>query len=125
MDLLAGLLAPADAPFSLRFLVQPLLAVLLGARDGWRDGKEGRPPYVWSLLRGNLPRPQLLREAWKAVSGPLFVAVALDLLVQALVMPPARPWHAVAVGGVLVALPYVLARGSGCRAWTWRGGRQA
>ena len=125
MDLLAGVLAPADAPFSLRFLVQPLLALLLGTRDGIRDGREGRPPYAWSLLTGRLPRRALLHEALRTVALPLGVAVLLDLLVQGLVMPPARLWHAVLVGGLLVGVPYGLARGGACRAWRWHGGRRA
>jgi len=125
MDLLAGVLAPADAPFSLRFLLQPLLAILLGTRDGLRDAREGRAPYVWSLVLGRVPRRELFREALGAVAVPLCVAVLLDLLVQVLVMPPAHLGRAVGVGGVLVALPYMLTRGSACRVRTWRGGRRA
>jgi len=125
MELFAGPLLPPDAPFSLRFVLQPLLALLLGTRDGIRDAREGRPPFGLSLFQGRLPRRALLREALRAVAVPLCVAVLLDLGVQALVLPRALVGRAVGVGGLLVAFPYVLARGLSCRLAAQRRPRQA
>jgi hypothetical protein len=42
----AHLLARLSGPGAFRFVLQPLVAVLLGIRDGRADAKAGRPPYL-------------------------------------------------------------------------------
>ena len=41
-------------PGSFRFIFQPIVAILLGMRDGLLDARAGRPPYLYSLLFGQV-----------------------------------------------------------------------
>ena len=45
-----GLLARIDGPMSLRFILQPLVALFFAFRDGRKDARAGRPPYFWALF---------------------------------------------------------------------------
>lgn len=111
MDTLPVVFAQADAPFSLRFIVQPVLAILLGLRDGRRDAVAGRPPYALSIFTGQLDRRAALKEALRAVAVPLVIAIVLDAVVQVLVRERILVSRAVVVGILLVGVPYILSRG--------------
>ena len=37
-------------PGRFRFVLQPVVAILLGIRDGLLDARAGRPPYLYNLL---------------------------------------------------------------------------
>jgi hypothetical protein len=41
------MLARLHGPGRLRFILQPTVAILLGARNGTKDGREGVPPFLW------------------------------------------------------------------------------
>src|SRR5262249_1737990 len=43
-------LARASAPMKFRFVLQPLMAALVAIRDGRKDARAGRAPYIWALL---------------------------------------------------------------------------
>src|SRR5262249_2401429 len=43
-------LARASAPMKFRFVLQPLMAALVAIRDGRKDARAGRSPYIWALL---------------------------------------------------------------------------
>ncbi len=98
-------------PLSFRYFVQPLLAILLGFREGRRDAAEGRPPYAMSLLTGRHHRREWLRQGLSSVALPLSVAIVLDGLVQWMVAQRVLLWQAVLTGIVLIGLPYILSRG--------------
>ena len=55
-------------PGRLRFLLQPLVAIVLGLRGGLSDARAGRPPYLFGLLVGGEDRKELLRSGL-ATSG--------------------------------------------------------
>jgi hypothetical protein len=116
--LVALLLGQANAPFSFRFVVQPALALIIGLRDARLDAKAGKPPYFFSLFVERHLRRDRLREGARAIALPLAIAIALDSVVQYLVASRVHLWHAVVVGALLIALPYVTARGFGNRALT-------
>lgn len=100
-----------SGPGRLRFIVQPIVAILLGIRDGRRDAKAGRPPYFFSILVGSQPRRETVANGLTTLSKPLAIAVLLDLVLQYFIFGSVRIWHAVVVGSLLVALPYIAARG--------------
>jgi len=110
MDLASPFLGP-DQPFSFRFIVQPLLAILLGLRDGKRDATDGKPPYAFSLLTNRLDRRVLAKEGLRTVALPLMVAIVLDGVVQLLLRHRVVVWRAVVVGVLLIGLPYIASRG--------------
>jgi len=101
-------------PFSARFILQPLVAIILGIRDGVPDAKLGKPPFVVALLfarKGAIPRAELLKTFLRRILLPLAVGVVLDMIAQWLLFDRVRLWSAVLVGATLVGLPYAAARG--------------
>jgi len=100
-----------DGPLHFRFLLQPLVAIVLAARDGARDAREGRGAYGWSLLTDPAHRRYLLEDGWKGVCKVFIVAYALDVVYQLFVWHGLKPLQAVATATLLALLPYVLLRG--------------
>ena len=49
-DFFADLLARLSGPGRMRFILQPTVAIVLGARDGVKDARAGLPPFIWALL---------------------------------------------------------------------------
>lgn len=100
-----------QGPGQLRFVLQPIIALLLGIRDGRRDAQLGVPPYFLELLTGKGDRKQVLKQGWKSIMVSFIVAFAFDTALQIFVLQVYRPLSAVFAGVVLIALPYLLARG--------------
>jgi hypothetical protein len=102
--------AMLGGPGRLRFLVQPLIAIALGIRDGRRDAAAGRPPYVFGMLFVQATRMEEVMTGLKTLGTPLVVAVLLDALLQYVILRSIRLWHALLAGTILIALPYAAAR---------------
>lgn len=98
-------------PLSGRFLVQPLVAMLLALRDGVRDGNGEGPTFLIALVTGARPRADLLREAYGAIGRILIVALILDVAYQVGVLGAFYPLEALIVAFVFAFLPYAIARG--------------
>ena len=108
---LDDLLARLTGPMHFRLILQPLMAIALGIRDGRKDARAGRPPFVMDLLLQPENRGRNLKEALKALAKPLVFAIVLDGVVQYLMFGAVYPGTAVFVGVVIMGLPYSLARG--------------
>ena len=63
-------LARPEGPFSLRFVIQPVVAVGIAVRAGLRDARQGRPP--WANCSPPLPSWRSFRMHW--CEGPLPVS---------------------------------------------------
>lgn len=98
-------------PGSARFLVQPVIAIALGIRDGRRDAAAGRPPYGFGIVLVHAARKEAIDTGLRALAKPLVIAVLLDALLQYIMFRAVRLWHALAAGAILIALPYAAARG--------------
>ena len=96
---------------SLRFIIQPITATLLGIRAGRNDGRTGAPPYFLLLLTNRENRRSALAEGAKHLSKVFVVAVVFDAILQFLAYGSIRPGWAVTVGMLLAGIPYILARG--------------
>ena len=105
------LLGRVEGPLHFRFLLQPVMAVLLAVRDGRMDANAGRTPYFWSLFTEPHQRWEKLRAGWRSVSRVFLLAVALDFLYQFLVLPRLYPVHALIVALILAIIPYLFFRG--------------
>ena len=103
--------AMLGGPGRLRFVVQPLIAIALGIRDGRLDAAAGRPPYVFGVLFVHAMRREELMTGLRTLAKPLVVAVLLDALLQYIIFRSVRLWHALLAGTILIALPYAAARG--------------
>jgi hypothetical protein len=97
-------------PGRLRFLLQPLVAVVLGWRGGLADARAQRPPYLFGLLVGEGDRRELLRSGLAAIRDLLAVGILLDAIAQYLIYGQVHPGAALVVGPVLICLPYSVAR---------------
>jgi len=110
-------------PGRLRFLLQPIAAILIGVRDGNRDSEAGKRPFLWALIF-HAGRGQSIRQALTSTRNLVCAAILVDLLSQALILHELRPGAALVVGPTLIALPYIVARATANRVSTTRKRRQ-
>ncbi len=97
-------------PGRLRFVFQPLVAIVLGIRAGVADGRAGRRPYLQGLVMDHGQRLAMLKEALEQLSTLIAVAILLDAVSQFLILRSVFPGAALVVGPVLIAIPYGLSR---------------
>lgn len=102
-------------PGRLRFLVQPLVAMVLGWRGGLADARAGRPPYLFGMLVGAADRRVLLRSGLAAIRDLLAAGIVLDAVAQFLIYRQVHPGAALVIGPVLIGLPYGISRALTCR----------
>ena len=99
-----------SGPGRFRFILQPLIAVVLGWRGGLADVRAGRPPYLYGLLMSGEHRRELMRTGLTAVRNLIAMGIVLDALAQLLIYGQVHPGAALVIGPVLICLPYALAR---------------
>ena len=103
-------LARLTGPMHVRFIVQPIIAVILGIRAGIHDARQATPPFIWSLCTRPSGWKRQLKQAREHLVIPLVVAIVLDGIVQYLLFQRIRVLGAVVLGTILMGLPYSLAR---------------
>jgi hypothetical protein len=108
-------------PGRFRFVFQPVVAILLGIRNGLADARAGRPPYLYSILFRRRHRRELLRSGFEAVVNLILMGILLDSIAQWLILGASYPGAALVVGPVLIMIPYALARALTNRAARLRG----
>ncbi len=100
-----------DGPLAFRFYLQPIMAMMLAVRDGWKDAHAGRPAFLWSLFTEPAHRADSLRSGWKGVGRVFALALVLDVVYQVVVLKGPRPLQGLLMAVVLAMVPYVLLRG--------------
>jgi hypothetical protein len=86
-------------PLDLRFVVQPVMAMILGIHDGIHDSREGRTRFFWNLCTPPESRTRQLKKALGCPVSPSLAKLALaivpdhgsTLLVRLVELPPAAP----------------------------------
>lgn len=109
------LIGRADGPLTLRLILQPAMAAIFAIRSGIRDGREGRRPYLATLISDPEHRGKLVREGWKDVGKIFVIAMVLDGVYQFIEIHTIRPLQLVLVPVFLALIPYVLLRGPASR----------
>ena len=99
-----------SGPGRLRFVLQPTVAVLMGMRDGKRDSRTSRPPFLSGLALRRTHRRELWRSAIASVRDLVAVAIILDIISQMLIFREIHPGAALLLGPVLIAVPYSISR---------------
>ena len=94
-----------------RIILQPTMAALLALRAGLKDAREGRPPYLWTVLTDAANRSDLLSEGWRAIARVFLLAAIMDVIYQWIVLRWIYPGEVVLVAVLLAVVPYVLIRG--------------
>lgn len=97
-------------PGRFRFILQPLIALLIGWRGGLDDAREGRPPYLLGLFLSGEHRRELVRSGLTAVRNLVAMGIVLDAVSQLLIYRQVHPGAALVVGPVLICFPYALGR---------------
>lgn len=106
-----GIVDVARGRGQLRLLVQPLMAIILGVRLGIADAREGKAPFLLRLFVTERQRARLARQAASDVVVPFTVAIVIDGLLQYYALGYVRPLAAIAVGAILIWLPFSISRG--------------
>ncbi|MHB8995617.1 MAG: hypothetical protein ACYC63_10235 [Armatimonadota bacterium] len=99
-----------DGPLALRFVIQPIVAILLGIKDGVGDARAGEPPYLYDIILVPSHRKRQAARGWATIGLGVGVAVVLDVVVQLILLHTVYAGAAVIVGIALMALPYAAAR---------------
>ena len=106
-------------PFSFRFVLQPLTALVYATRHGLADARAGRPPYFWTMFTRPDERRRLLSEGLKAMLRVIGLGAIIDAIYQVIVFHWIHPLQLVVTVLGLAFLPYVLLRGPIARIATW------
>jgi len=114
------MVARLHGPGRLRFILQPLVAILLGARDDIKDARADRPPFLTNLLFHPTDRPGLMRSAVASMRDLLALAILLDVISQFLIFRMVPLGAALLVGPVRIALPYASSRALANRTEKWQ-----
>ena len=109
--LLGNLHDRVGGPMTFRLIMQPTMAALLAVRAGVQDGRAGRPPYFWIILRDPTHRRERLREGWKATARIFALAIVIDAVYQLIELRWFYPMEALIVAFILACVPYLLIRG--------------
>jgi hypothetical protein len=104
-------LARPSGSFNFRFILQPAIASLTAIRAGLRDGKAGRPAFLWEVVTSSAHRAGLLQEAWKALRTPVLVAASLDAYYQIRIHHWIYPLELIFTVILLAVIPYIILRG--------------
>jgi hypothetical protein len=110
-DFLEELPRRFSGPGRLRFILQPLLAILLGIKGGLADARTGNSPYLFSLVFHSHRRKELLDSGLSAIGHLLAMGILIDAVAQLLIYKQIHPGAAIVIGPILVCLPYAGARG--------------
>ena len=100
-----------SGPMNLRFIIQPLIALVFSVLDGVRDAKAGRHLYLLSLIREPANRKKYALEGWRSIGKVFIIAVILDFIFQVLFMGQLNLVGSLLAGLILAVFPYMLLRG--------------
>jgi hypothetical protein len=98
-------------PLAFRFILQPLMAAALAIRDGYKDAKAGRPPYLATMIRDASQRGQLAREGLRAVLRVMIFAAVMDVIYQLIELDGIYLLQTAFIVVALALLPYLIFRG--------------
>ena len=124
-EFMSELVGRVHGPFSFRFVIQPVMAMMYATLDGMADARAGRPAYFWAIFTHPEHRRRLLGEGWHRVARVLVLGVAMDALYQLIVLGAFRPVQMIVIVLGLAFVPYILLRGPIDRIakrWMARGG---
>ncbi len=106
-------------PLAFRFILQPLMASFLALRDGLKDARSGRPPYLHTIVHDPAQRGPLAREGLRAVLRVMIFAAVMDAIYQLVELKGFYPLQLVFIVVTLAVLPYLVLRGPADRITRW------
>ncbi len=116
-----NMVARPNQGLALRFLLQPAMSMILAIRDGIRDARAGRSPYLWTILSDPTRRRANIREGIAVIGKVFLVAIAVDIVYQIIELKAFYPNEALFIATLLAFIPYLVLRGPVARiARLWR-----
>jgi hypothetical protein len=116
-----NLLARPGQSLALRFLFQPVISMIMAIRDGMKDARNGRSPYLWAIVSDSAVRWTNLREGIAATGKIFLIAIILDVVYQRVEFDEFYPGEALLIAILLAFIPYLITRGLATRfASVWR-----
>jgi hypothetical protein len=106
-----------SGPMAFRFILQPSMAAITATRDGLRDARTERSPYLWTIVRQSEQRLALPREGLDATARIILLGLAMDVIYQVMVFNMLYPVEALIIAILLAFVPYLLIRGLVVRMW--------
>jgi hypothetical protein len=100
-----------SGPLTFRLLLQPTMSSLFAVRDGLRDARDGRSPFVSTILGNPDDRRRLIREGLVAIGKLAVTAIVVDVVYQLIVFRRIYPIEAIDVALLLAFIPYFVLRG--------------
>jgi hypothetical protein len=100
-----------SGPLAFRFILQPTIASILAIRDGYKDARDNRSPYLATILNDPARRMPRLREGIKAVTRVLCLGVVMEAVYQFIELKAFRPVEMIVIVVVLAFIPYLIVRG--------------
>ena len=97
-------------PGRFRFLLQPMVAIVLGILGGLRDAKAGHPPYLFGLVFSPGHRKDFLRSGVAAIRNLIAFGIIMDIVFQLILYRSVHPGPAVVVGPLFICVPYAVSR---------------
>jgi tryptophan-rich sensory protein len=104
-------LARPSGPMKFRFVLQPVMAAIFAIRDGIKDAKTGRIPFLWAMFYRPGRRIERLEEALNATARIMLLGLGMDVIYQYVVLDRYYPAEAVIIAIVLAFIPYAILRG--------------
>ena len=101
-------------PMTFRFILQPAMALIAALRDGVKDARLGRRPYVWALIHGVRDPQGRSGRLWEGIVSTariLILGVVMDTLYQWVVFKTFYPIQAAVIAVLLAFVPYLVLRG--------------
>jgi hypothetical protein len=101
-------------PMMFRFILQPTMAIIAALRDGFRDARLGRRPYIWALIHGVRDSQGRSGRLWEGIVSTariLILGVVMDIIYQWKVLDTFYPGQSAVIAILLAFIPYVLLRG--------------
>jgi hypothetical protein len=114
-----NLLDRPGGPMTFRFILQPIMVTIAAVRDGLRDARTGRSPFLWTMLTQPAKVPGRLNEGLIATARIILLGLGMDLAYQAIVFETFHPAEAVLIAILLAFVPYLLLRGPVTRVARW------
>jgi len=111
MRFLENMVARVSGPMKFRLLLQPTMAMIFAIRSGLKDAREGRSPFLWTLLTEESSRAYLLHDGWKSVGKVFVLALVLDVVYQIVVARFVFPLETLITAILLAIVPYLIVRG--------------
>jgi hypothetical protein len=108
------ILGRPGGPMTFRFILQPAMAAIVALRDGVKDARLGRRPYLWAMMRGVRTTEGRLGRLWEGIVSTariLILGVIMDIIYQWVVFKSFYPVQAAVIAVLLAFVPYLLLRG--------------